>query len=124
VSPRIFYVANKKRTRYPASVEMKSCRVTVSDMEGVAHTVEVTAATLYEAVAMGLRQIRGNDWVEGLAGALNTVTVCVKNVQVEHAVRIGEFTKWLERKGGSPAEVTKRKKIKEILGMPVADKSG
>jgi hypothetical protein len=103
---------------------MKSCRVTVSDMEGVAHTVEVTAATLYEAVAMGLKQIRGNDWVEGLAGALNTVTVSVKNVQVEHAVRIGEFTKWLERKGGSPAEVTRKKKIKEILGMPMADKSG
>jgi len=99
---------------------MKSCRVTVFDMDGVAHTVEVTAATLYEAVALGLKHIRGNDWVEGLAGALNTVTVCVKNVQVEHAVRLGEFTKWLERKGGSPAEITRRKKIKEILGMPAA----
>jgi hypothetical protein len=39
-------------------------------------------------------------------------------VQVEHAVRVGEFTRWLERKGGSPAEITRRKKIKEILGMP------
>jgi hypothetical protein len=100
---------------------MKSCRVTVFDMEGVAHTVEVTAGTLCEAVAMGLKQIRGNDWVEGLAGVLNIVTVCVKNVQVEHAVRVGEFTKWLERKGGSPAEITRRKKIKEILGMPGAN---
>lgn len=87
-------------------------------MEGVAHTVEVTAATLYEAVALGLKQIRGSDWVEGIAGGpLNTVTVCVKNVQVEHAVRIGEFTKWLERKGGSPADMSRRKRIKEILGM-------
>jgi hypothetical protein len=60
-------------------------------MEGVAHTVEVTAATLYEAVALGLKQIRGNDWVEGIAGALNPVTVCVKNVQVEHTILIGEF---------------------------------
>ena len=87
-------------------------------MEGVAHTVEVTAATLYEAVALGLKQIRGNDWVEGLAGALNPVTVCVKSVQVEHTVLIGEFTKWLERKGGSPAEMTRRREIKEILEMP------
>ena len=29
------------------------------------HTVEVTAATLYEAVAQGLAAIRGNDWVAG-----------------------------------------------------------
>jgi hypothetical protein len=87
-------------------------------MEGVAHTVDVTAATLYEAVALGLKQIRGNDWVEGIAGALNPVTVCVKNVQVEHTILIGEFTKWLDRKGGSPAEMTRRRRIKEILGMP------
>ena len=36
-------------------MEVKSCRVTISDMEGVAHTVEVTAATLYEAVALAER---------------------------------------------------------------------
>ena len=99
-------------------MEVKSCLVTISDMEGVAHTVEVTAAMLYEAVALGLKQIRGNEWVEGMPDGLNTVTVCVKNVQVEHAVRIGEFTKWLERKGGSPAEMTRPRKIKEILAMP------
>ena len=64
-------------------MEVKSCRVTIFDMEGVAHTVEVTAATLYEAVALGLKQIRHDDWVEGIAGAMNPVTVCVKNVQVE-----------------------------------------
>jgi len=92
--------------------------VTVSDVEGFAHTVEVTAATRYEAVALGLKQIRGNDWVEGIAGALNPVTVCVKNVQVEHTILIGEFTKWLERRGGSPAEMTRRGRIKEILRVP------
>ena len=72
-------------------MEVKSCRVTTSDMEGVAHTVEVTAATLYEAVALGLRQLQGNEWVEGIARGLNTVTVSVKNVQVGHKVTIGEF---------------------------------
>jgi hypothetical protein len=41
----------------------RSCQVTIQDMEGVSHTVEVTAATLYEAVAQGLAAIRGNDWV-------------------------------------------------------------
>jgi len=48
-------------------MEVKSCRVTISDMDGVAHTIEVTAATFYEAVALELRQLQGNEWVEGIA---------------------------------------------------------
>jgi|SRR5580704_4482094 hypothetical protein len=99
-------------------MEVKSCRVTISNMDGVAHTIEVTAATLYEAVALGLRQLQGNEWVEGIARGLNTVKVTVKNVQVEHTVTIGEFTKWLERRGGTPVEMTRKRKVREILGMP------
>jgi len=97
---------------------MKSCRVTISDMEGVAHSVEVTAATLYEAVALGLRELQGNEWVEGIARGLNTVRISVKNVQVEHTVTIGEFTKWLERRGGTPAEMTRKRRVREISGLP------
>jgi hypothetical protein len=44
---------------------VRSCRVTIRDWEGVTHTVEVTAAALYETVAQGLAAIRGNDWVAG-----------------------------------------------------------
>jgi putative ABC transport system permease protein len=39
----------------------RSCRVTIRDMDGVSHTVEVMAVTLYEAV--GLRALRGNEWL-------------------------------------------------------------
>jgi hypothetical protein len=99
-------------------MEVKSCRVTISDMGGVAHTVEVTAGALYEAVALGLRQLQGNEWVEGIATGLNIVKVSVKNVQIEHTVTIGEFVKWLERRGGTPAEMTRRRKVREILGWP------
>jgi hypothetical protein len=44
---------------------VRSCRVTIQDMDSVSHTVEVTAATLYEGVAQGLAAIRGNEWVAG-----------------------------------------------------------
>lgn len=87
-------------------------------MAGVAHTVEVTAATLYEAVALGLKQLQGNEWVENIAGGLNEVCVSVKSVHVEHRVKMAEFKKWLERTGGSPADMTRRRKVREILGMP------
>jgi hypothetical protein len=99
---------------------VRSCRVTIQDLDGVSHTVEVTAATLYEAVAQGLSAIRGNEWVAGVAQGLNAVKVSVADVRVEHEVKLMDFTKWVERTGGSPREISDRQRIRAILGMPVA----
>jgi len=97
---------------------VRSCRVTISDMNGVAHTVDVTAATLYEAVALGLAAIRTDDWVVGIPEGLNAVKVRVTDVPVEHQVKLQDFLKWVERKGGSPRETTDRLRIREIIGLP------
>jgi hypothetical protein len=98
---------------------VRSCLVTIQDMDGVSHTVEVTAATLYEAVAQGLYLIRRGEWVGGIAQGLNVVKVSVADMRVEHEVKLMDFTKWLERSGGSPREVSDRHKIRAILGTPV-----
>jgi hypothetical protein len=95
---------------------VRSCRVTVHDFEGVAHTVEVTAATLYEAIAQGLAAVRGNEWVAGISQG--SVKVSVADVRVEHEVKMTDFTKWLERTNGSPREIIQRQKLRSILGMP------
>jgi hypothetical protein len=87
---------------------------------GVSHTVEVTAASLYEAVAQGLAAIRGNEWVAGIAQGLNVVKVSVADIRVEHEVRLMDFTNWLEKTGGSPREMSDRQRIRSILGMPVS----
>jgi hypothetical protein len=99
---------------------VRSCRVTIQDMDGVTHTAEVTAATLYEAVAQGLAAIRGNDWVAGIAQGLNAVRVSVADVRVEHEVKLMDFTKWVDRTGGSPREISDRQRIRSILGMPAS----
>jgi hypothetical protein len=43
--------------------------------------------------------------------------VSVANGRVEHEVRLQDFTKWLKKPGGSPREVSDRKRLREILGM-------
>jgi hypothetical protein len=96
---------------------VRSCKVTIEDMNRVSHTVEVTAGSLYEAVALGMAAIRTDEWVTGIAQGLNPVRVRVMNVAVEHEVKLGDFTKWLDRDGGSPREMTERKRIRSILGM-------
>jgi hypothetical protein len=97
---------------------LRSCRVSIKDLEGVRHTVEVTAETLYEAVALGLVAVRGNDWVMGVAQGTNTVQVSVMDIPIEHSVKIQEFNEWLHRTNGAPREVSKRSRIKAILGLP------
>jgi hypothetical protein len=96
---------------------VRSCKVTIEDLNGVSHTVEVTAASLYEAVALGMAAIRGDEWVTAIAQGLNPVKVRVMNVAVEHEVKLRDFTKWLDRDGGSPREMTERKRIRSIFGM-------
>jgi hypothetical protein len=54
-------------------MEIRSCRVTLDDMEGVTHTVDVTASTLYEANVLALKALRSGEWVEGIAEGLNNV---------------------------------------------------
>ncbi len=97
---------------------VRSCRVTVTDTDGVSHTVEVTAATLFEAVAQGLAALRGREWVAGIPQGPNVVTVSVAEVPIQHQVKLLEFTRWLERTGGSPRDVVQRQKLRAILGMP------
>ena len=72
---------------------------------------------VYEAVALGLAAIRGNEWVTGIAEGLNSVQVCAADVPVVHSVQLKDFTAWLERSAGSPKDLSKRKRVKEILGM-------
>jgi hypothetical protein len=72
-------------------MELKCCGVTISDMEGITHTVEVTASTFYEAVALALNQLQINEWVEGIAKGLNSVKVSVRNVQIEQQLQFGSL---------------------------------
>lgn len=102
---------------------MRACRVTISDLDGVKHTVEVTAATLYEAVALGLVAVRAHEWAGEIAEGLNTVDVSVTAAPVVHSVRVQEFKKWLGRNGGTPREITQRNHIREMLGFAEGPKS-
>jgi hypothetical protein len=87
-------IANERRICYFALTAVRSCRVTIQDLEGITHTVEVTAESLFEAVAQGLAALRRSDWVHGFHQGI--VKVSVADVRVEHQVKLADFTQWLE----------------------------
>ena len=78
----------------------------------------MTATTLYEAIALGLAALRDNDWVAGIPEGLAAVRVSVTSIPIEHTVKMRDFTNWVERKGGSPKDVSNRDRIRAILGLP------
>jgi hypothetical protein len=52
------------------SMALRSCLVSCRDLAGNEHAVEVTAESLYEAVAQALGILRGDQWVEEIGEAL------------------------------------------------------
>ena len=110
-------MANKRRTCYASLVALRTCSVSCNDLQDVLHTVEVTAESLYEAVAKALVIFRQNDWVADIGTGLTPVTVVVKEPTVMHQVLMRDFERWLKRNGRSPAETASRSALRKQLGL-------
>jgi hypothetical protein len=65
---------------------LRTCTVSCEDSDGHQHSLEVTAETLYEAVAQALAAFKSNEWV-GQIGRGHAITVRVQQPAIEHRVR-------------------------------------
>ena len=95
-------------------MSLRTCRVSCTDLRGCEHSVEVTADSLYEAVAQGLRVFRDNDWI-GDVGRGQTMSVVVKQPEIEHKVPVQDLERWLQSQGRTPAEVGLKGRLREFL---------
>ncbi len=63
---------------FAVAVAVRNCIVSCTDLQGVDHTVEVTADSIYEAVAQRLRVFRENDWVGDIGHGQTEISVIAK----------------------------------------------
>jgi hypothetical protein len=98
-------------------VPLKACTVIVHDLNETAHAVDVTAGTLYEAVAQALATLHGHDWVGDIGKGLTTATVKVRHPEVTHVVKIQDFENWLNRGCKSPADTALKTRLRQMLGI-------
>jgi hypothetical protein len=96
-------------------VVQRTCTVAVKDVRDVEHSVEVTAETLYEAIATALAALQQDNWVGEIGQGFTTVSVLVQQPPVKHEVKMKDFLSWLGRQGRSPAEVVLKQKLEKIL---------
>ena len=97
-------------------VVLRTCTVAVKDVRDVEHSIEVTAETLYEAIATALAALQKDNWVGEIGQGFTTATVVVQQPPVKHEVKMKDFVSWLGRQGRSPAEVMLKQKLEKILG--------
>jgi hypothetical protein len=95
---------------------VKQCRVSFRDSEGVEHAVEVDARTLYEAVGLAIARFRQCEHVKYDPQGLHEFTVEPREPGIQHRLTRNMFNAWLRRPGGSPADVARKSRLKELLG--------
>jgi hypothetical protein len=98
-------------------VALKASTVVVHDLNDNAHAIDVTAESLYEAIAPALAALCGHDWVGDIGRGLTTVTVKVRHPEVAHVVKIQDFENWLNRGGKSPADTVLKARLRQMLGI-------
>lgn len=96
-------------------MSVRTCVVTAKDLQGIEHSVQVTAETLYEAVTLALRAFRQNSWVDEIAGGFNVIQVVVKEPELKHKVVMRDLERWLSVHGGSPKEVSVKNRVRTLL---------
>jgi hypothetical protein len=97
------------------SWRLKPAPLLSTTLNDTAHQLDVTAETLYEAVALAM--VRGQDWVGDIGTGLTTVTVKVRNPEITHIVKIQDFENWLNRVCKSSAGIVLKTRLREMLGM-------
>ena len=95
---------------------LKACTAVVHDLNETARAIDVTAESLYEAIAQALAALRGHDWFSEIGKGLATVTVKVMHPEVTHGVKSQDFENWLNRGCKSPADTALKMRLRQMLG--------
>jgi hypothetical protein len=96
---------------------LSRCQVAFIDSDGVEHSIEVDAESLYEAVAVAIAEFRAAEINIDVPGPMTEFRATVFRKPIEHRIRLKRVMKWAEpnTKEG-PAGITKRERVRTLLG--------
>jgi hypothetical protein len=99
---------------------MGVCRVAFTDSEGIAHSVEVEADSLFEAVALAVAEFRRDEATTAEPGTMTEFIVTAYRKPTEHRIRLNQVRKWAQNttKEG-PAGITKCERVRQLLGKEI-----
>jgi hypothetical protein len=92
---------------------LRSCTVAFTDSTGVRHTAEVTAESLYEAAALGIKAI-SEQWASE-PGLMTSISVEVRAPAVSHEVTLRQLRQWVDGTCTGPREALLKQRLKAVL---------
>jgi hypothetical protein len=92
----------------------KTCRVSFTDLDGIRHSVELQAETLYEAAVLGLKALTKSDWIEAVAPGTR-LEIQVLEPAAVHILMVAQLMRWLDGGARTPAEALRKRRLKTLL---------
>ena len=96
----------------PVVPDVRTCVVSYTDLDGIKHSVEITAASLFEGAIIGMNAMKVPDWFNR---STLTIEIRVKSPEIIHTVSNAVLTAWLARKGRTPREMTLKARLSEMV---------
>ena len=90
---------------------MAACIVSYVDSEGLRHTVEVQADSLYEAAVLAIRTFKTHDYEPGLMSKLE---IEIRS-SIIHTVTPKRVHEWLKGGARSPKEMATKDRLRAML---------
>jgi hypothetical protein len=92
------------------------CRVSFTDSQGIVHTVDVPASSLYEAAAFAIAEFRRCGFTDAMPGPATLLTVAVEAPATTHELPIHKFEAWLDSSAKSPADHVFKQRLRDLVG--------
>jgi hypothetical protein len=97
-------------------MSIAKCVVRLRDSHDTVHEATVYAESLYEAVLRGLNQLVDVGWESDTDETIKQVEVEIHQEPTRHTVNVPNLLKWIKQGSGSPAQQTKKEKLRKLLG--------
>jgi hypothetical protein len=97
-------------------VVTRVCRVSIRDVDGITHTVEVTAGSLFEAAGAALSAFRQHAWAATSLTPAATLRVEVQMPAIVHDVPLKAVERWLAAPSASPRDESVKRDLRRLPG--------
>ena len=93
---------------------LRTCTISFKDIDGVRHSVDVAAESVYEAAALGIALFYQHEWSHRIGATTQFEVAVSQEPVVTHTLTFGQILKWSEG-GGGPKDVLKKDRVNALI---------
>jgi hypothetical protein len=96
-------------------MSMSKCVVRLKDSHDTEHSVIVYAESLYEAALRGFNRLADVGWESDVNETIKQIEVEIHQEPTRHVVNVPNLLKWIKQGSNSPAQQTRKEKLRKLI---------